>query len=281
MKNYILKATCEDKPGIISTLTGAITENDGNIIELDQFTDIDTKKFFFRSAFSLKEQKLDALNEILESIKEIFSMELTLKDEEEKSRILILCSKPPHCLIHLLEKKRQAAFPVEVPAIVSNHTDCENIAECNNIPFFHLPITPETKKEQEAAIEKIIEEQHIDYIVLARYMQILSPEFCERYSGRIINIHHSFLPGFKGANPYRQAHERGVKIIGATSHFVTSDLDEGPIICQETIRVKHHHSVKELTRFGSDIESLVLARALKKVTENKVFIDGKKTVVFN
>jgi formyltetrahydrofolate deformylase len=231
-------------------------------------------------SFEINEEMIPSLTELLESVKEVFKMDLFLRKYNQNKKVLILCSKQPHCLIHLLEKKRQGAISFEIPCIISNHNDLKNIATYHNIPFHHLPITKEIKQEQEAQIEKFINEHKVDYIVLARYMQILSPKFCNQHEGKIINIHHSFLPGFKGANPYKQAFERGVKIIGATSHFVTEDLDEGPIICQETIRVHHHHTVDELTRFGADIEALVLARALKYVIEDKVFIDLKKTVVF-
>ena len=280
MNNYILKISCKDKPNIISMITGAIAECNGNITDLDQYSDPDTGNFFLRLTFTIDKEGLFQVKVLLGSIEIVFKMELTLRLETEQKKVLILCSKQPHCLIHLLEKKRQGAMSIEIPYIISNHVDCESIAAHHNIPFCHFPIQKDRKQEQEALIEEVIEENSIDYIVLARYMQILSPEFCAKHKGKIINIHHSFLPGFKGANPYKQAHERGVKIIGATSHFVTEDLDEGPIICQETIRVNHHHNVAEFTRFGADIEALVLARAVKHVTEDKVFIDGKKTVAF-
>ncbi len=280
MKKYILKISCKDKPGIVSMLTGAVAECEGNILDLDQFSDQNTKNFFLRMTFEIEESNTAMLNEILHSVQVVYTMQLSLRESHINKRILILCSKQPHCLIHLLEKKRQGAIPIEIPSIISNHRDCESIAAYHHIPFHYFPITKETKERQEAQIERVIEEDKIDYIVLARYMQILSPEFCAKYDGKIINIHHSFLPGFKGANPYKQAFDRGVKTIGATSHFVTEDLDEGPIICQETIRVNHHHDVTELTRFGADIEALVLARAVKHVSEDKVFIDAKKTVVF-
>ncbi|MCH9621521.1 MAG: Formyltetrahydrofolate deformylase [Chlamydiia bacterium] len=280
MNRYTLKISCLDKPSIISKLTSAISDLKGNITDLDQYSDSQTKNFFFRMMFKLEESNIPKLLTTIEAIKAIFGMKISLYQENTKKRILILCSKQQHCLIHLLGKVKQGAIPVEISHILSNHTDCEAIAAYHNVPFHHLPIEKDNKREQEILIERVIDENKIDYIVLARYMQILSSEFCKKYEGQIINIHHSFLPGFKGANPYKQAHERGVKIIGATSHFVTEDLDEGPIICQETIRVNHHHSVQELTRFGSDIESVVLSRAVKHVAEDKVFIDGKKTVVF-
>lgn len=280
MKNFVLKINCEDKPGIVSMLTIGVSECDGNITDLDQYTDKQSGRFFLRMVFSLNEEKLKLLEDIFESIKTVYSMKMIFREESTTKKALILCSKQPHCLIHLLEKIRQGAMNIEVPAIISNHNDCKKIASYHNIPFHHFPITKETKKEQEAEVEKVIENNDIDFIILARYMQILSPEFCKKYEGRIINIHHSFLPGFKGANPYKQAHERGVKIIGATAHFVTADLDEGPIISQKTIRVNHHHSIAELTLFGADIESLVLSSAVKYVANDQVFIDGKKTIVF-
>jgi formyltetrahydrofolate deformylase len=280
MENYVLKASCRDKPHIISQITASIAQNEGNITDLDQYSDKGTQHFFLRLTFSMDEKNLSSLMFSFKSIREFFDMEISLRVENQKKKMLILCSKQPHCLIHLLEKKRQGAISVDIPAIVSNHKDCEPIAAYHHIPFHHFPISKENKMEQEALIEELIEQNHVDLIVLARYMQILSPTFCKKYEGKIINIHHSFLPGFKGANPYKQAHDRGVKIIGATSHFVTSELDEGPIICQETIRVNHHHSIEEFIRFGADIEALVLARAVKHVLEDKVFIDGNKTVAF-
>ena len=280
MKKYILKVSCLDKPSIISMLTTAISKLDGNIIDLDQYSDPATGNFFYRMVFNLKEDNFEPLQNGVKLVQKTFSMKVSLTEQHAKKRALVLCSKQPHCLTHLLGKIKQGAIPLDISHIISNHPNLESIAAYNNIPFHHFPISKESKKEQESLIERVIEKNEIDFIILARYMQILSPEFCKKYEGRIINIHHSFLPGFKGANPYRQAHERGVKIIGATCHFVTEDLDEGPIICQETIRVNHHHSVEELTRFGSDIESVVLSRAVKYVAENKVFIDGKKTVVF-
>ena len=279
MKKYLLKISCKDKPGIISMITGALAEWEANITELDQFSDPETKNFFLRLLFTIEEYQLPKIKELLDSVKEVYDMELNLREEDKQKKTIILCSKEPHCLIHLLEKQRQNAIPMDITHIISNHPNLETVAIHHNIPFCHLPITSETKNEQEAMIERIIETNKIEFIILARYMQILSQKFCDKYKDRIINIHHSFLPSFKGANPYKQAHQRGVKIIGATAHFVTEDLDEGPIICQETIRVSHHHDICELTRFGADIESLVLARAVKYVCEDKVFIDKNKTVV--
>jgi len=281
-KKFILKLTCLDKAGIVAHVTTELFHLEGIIINSDQFSDPDTGQFFMRIVFEI-EDTVNIQKEIEKQLLPIFKThEITwqLSDSEHKPSVLILCSKQEHCLNHLLSKHRSGGLNIDIKAIGSNHPLLEEVASWYKIPFHHLPITPNTKKQQELQIQKLVEDQKIDYIILARYMQILSPEFCDIYKGRIINIHHSFLPGFKGANPYRQAHERGVKIIGATAHFVTDDLDEGPIIAQETIRVGHEHSVNELTRYGADIEALVLARAVKQVSEYRVFIDKNKTVVF-
>jgi formyltetrahydrofolate deformylase len=207
-------------------------------------------------------------------------MNWELFDLEKRPNLLILCSKERHCLNSLLNKQKTGLLPANISLIASNHRVLEEMAGWYNLPFYHLPITPETKQSQEQEIKRLIEEYKIDYIVLARYMQILSPEFCRDFAGKIINIHHSFLPSFKGANPYLQAYERGVKVIGATAHFVTPLLDEGPIIHQETIAVDHSYTAQELARNGADVEAIVLSKAVKYVVEGKVFIDKNKTVVF-
>jgi formyltetrahydrofolate deformylase len=278
-KKYILKITCIDKPGIIADLSSCLFHLEGNILTLNQYTDPHSRKFFSRIGFEVHKEK-ETIETKMVPIFEKHGISAEVFEKEHKPKILILCSKQDHCLTDLLAKHARGVLPAIIPAIVSNHDTLMHIAGWYNTPFFHFPVTSETKESQERAIRGLIEEYKIDYIVLARYMQILSPAFCEDFSGRIINIHHSFLPGFKGANPYRQAHERGVKIIGATVHFVTSDLDEGPIICQEVIRVNHTHTVADLTRYGSDIECVTLARGLKYVLEGKVFIDQNKTIVF-
>lgn len=274
-QKYTLKVHCPDQKGLVAELTTKIFKLDGLITELDQFTDLDTAQFFMRIRFDCGQKLNDEFSEIFNK----FKITGALIPEFKRPKVLLLCSKQGHCLNDILHKWHSGSLPIDIPAILSNHNDLEEMAKWYQIPFKHLPITKETKKQQEAEIEKIIESQEVDYIVLARYMQILSEEFCQKYSGKIINIHHSFLPGFKGARPYHQAFERGVKLIGATSHFVTGDLDEGPIICQETIRVNHSQSAAELTRHGADIEALVLIRGLRAVIENRVFIDGRKTVV--
>jgi formyltetrahydrofolate deformylase len=219
-----------------------------------------------RGAFSVLAQK--------------FGMEWSLYDLAQKPKVLILVSKEGHCLNDLLHRYRTGSLGVEVPAVISNHTSLMHLAEWHEIPFIHLPITPETKQKQEAALLQEIKNRTIDLVVLARYMQILSPELCKALRGRAINIHHSFLPSFKGARPYHQAFTRGVKLIGATAHFVTEDLDEGPIIEQEVARVDHTHKPEDLVTIGQDIECMVLARALKYYAEHRVLLNGNKTVVF-
>lgn len=280
-KNYIFKLACKDARGTVSKTTSKLAELGAFITELDQFSDTETDRFFMRIAFDLPENKEEETKQALtETLQQIKLPSWSLRWSDQKYKVLILCSKIGHCLSHLLYKWSEKSLDVDIPAIISNHPDLKKVADWHEIPFHHLPITPETKKEREAEIAEIIESKGIDYIVLARYMQILSPEFCETYKNRIINIHHSFLPGFKGAKPYQQAYDRGVKIIGATSHFVTPDLDEGPIILQDVIRVSHRHTVSDLTRYGADIESVVLSRAVKYVSEDRVFVNGHKTIVF-
>lgn len=278
-KKFTLKITCLDKPGIVADLATTIFKLGGMIITSDQYSDPDTRQFFMRIVF-----EIDSSQTLIEAsllpVFEKFFIEWQLIDSEHKPSLFILCSKQSHCLVDLLNKHKNGSLLVNIKGIGSNHTLLEEVADWYKIPFHHLPISSETKHSQEHLLTTLIEKARVDYIILARYMQILSPEFCTLFEGRIINIHHSFLPGFKGANPYKQAHQRGVKIIGATAHFVTSDLDEGPIIAQETIRVSHEHTISDLTRYGADIEALVLSRAVKQVTEYRVFIDKNKTVVF-
>lgn len=277
-KKFILKISCEDQMGIVASITSSLFELGCNLDTLDQFSDSSTGQFFMRIVAEGNTSK-EALKSKLAPCFKKFSIEADIYDEFEKPKLLIMCSKQDHCLNHILNSHKNGRLNVEIPLIVSNHKDLSEVASWYKIPFVYLPITPENKKNQEAELMKLVEKHDVDYIILARYMQIISPELCGKYKGRIINIHHSFLPGFKGANPYRQAFERGVKMIGATAHFVTEDLDEGQIICQETIRVNHAHTVQDLTRYGADIESLVLTRAIKYVVERRVFIDANKTVV--
>ncbi len=275
-KKYLLKITCLDRAGIVSELSTAIFHIGGFITAFDQFSDPDSKEFFMRCVF---ETENEITNELAPAFKK-FNITWELRDLERKPKLLILCSKERHCLNDLLNKQKTGLLSAEIGAIVSNHTLLEEMAGWYHLPYYHLPITKETKADQEVQIKKLISKYEIDYIVLARYMQILSPEFCEAFPGKIINIHHSFLPSFKGANPYLQAYERGVKVIGATAHFVTANLDEGPIIHQETIPVDHSYTAQELAKNGSDVEAVVLSKAIKYVVDGKVFIDKHKTIVF-
>lgn len=278
---YILTLACADRPGIVASIAGIITECHGNIIESSQFGDAGSGRFFMRVKFAGTENCGKA--EFLASFKEIgekFDMQWRLYDAGRKTRTLLMASKTDHCLNDLVYRAGTGTLPIDIVRIVSNHEDVARIAELNHIPFTHLPVSAESKQQQEEALRKLIEADEADLIVLARYMQILSDRMSEDYFGSIINIHHSFLPGFKGARPYHRAYERGVKLIGATAHYVTPELDEGPIIEQETERVNHAMSPKDLIAAGRDIERRVLARAVKYHAEHRVLINNGRTVVF-
>lgn len=281
MNDYILTLSCPDKIGIVHTVTGWLLNQHGNIIDAQQFGDAQTERFFLRIHFALPEpQAVDTLNNAFADIACRFNMDAHIHDPRRKARLLILVSRQGHCLNDLLFRTRSQQLPVEIAGIVSNHNDFADMAGAYGIPFHHLPVTPDTRQQQEKQILGIVERESIDLVVLARYMQILSNELCQALAGRAINIHHSFLPSFKGARPYHQAHTRGVKIIGATAHYVTADLDEGPIIEQDIERVDHAMSPQDLTRVGSDVESLVLARAVKSHVEHRILLNGQRTVVF-
>ena len=285
---FILTLSCPDKPGIVHAVTGFLVQHDLNIVDSSQFGDPTSKRFFMRVHFgpdgteaAASNVSVHTLRESFKKIAESMSMDFELHSASRKPRVLIMVSKIGHCLNDLLFRQSTSQLGIEVPLIVSNHGDFEPLAASYKIPFFHLPVTADTKAEQEGRILELVKEYHIDLIVLARYMQVLSPTLCTAMSGKIINIHHSFLPSFKGAKPYHQAYDRGVKIIGATAHFVTSDLDEGPIIEQNVVRVDHGLGPKALSIEGSNVESNVLAAAVKFVTERRVLLNGHKTVVFN
>ena len=254
---------------------------DCNITDSAQFGDPEGGRYFMRVSFSappaLTHDKIEAA---FKPIFERFKMAAQIHDLEKRPRVVILVSRFGHCLNDLLYRHRIGALPIEIPAIVSNHRDFYQLAASHDIPFHHLPVTPETKTRQERKLLELVEEEGADFLVLARYMQILSDELCAELEGRAINIHHSFLPSFKGARPYHQAHKRGVKLVGATAHYVTADLDEGPIIEQEAVRVDHAMSPDDLVAAGRDIESLVLARAVKWHAEHRVLVNGRRTVVF-
>jgi formyltetrahydrofolate deformylase len=279
--NFILTLSCADRPGIVAAVTTELAALNANIAESNQFWDRETGQFFMRLAFTAPETvSREALELALKPAIERFSMRTALIDQSRRKRILIMVSKFDHAMLHLLYQIRVGWLDAEVAAIVSNHDDSRATAAYEEIAFHHLPVDKGNRAEQEGKVIKLVQETGSDLVVLARYMQILSDTFANRLYGRIINIHHSFLPSFKGARPYHQAHERGVKLIGATAHYVTPDLDEGPIIEQETTRVNHAMTPDELIAVGRDIESRVLARAVKLHLESRVMINGRKTVVF-
>ena len=280
---YILTISCPDTVGIVYAVSGFLAERSCNIIDSAQFGDRGTNLFFLRVHFSAapsgpSQAELEAA--FAEQVAERFGMTWKLHDAGRRQRVLIMVSKFGHCLNDLLYRYRTGYLPIEIPAIVSNHRDFYQLAAWHNIPFHHLPLTSDTKAQQEARLLEIVEQEKVDLVVLARYMQVLSPALCERMAGRVINIHHSFLPSFKGAKPYHQAHARGVKLIGATAHYVTSNLDEGPIIEQEAERVDHTMTPDDLVAIGRDIENIVLARAVRYHVEHRVLLNGGRTVVF-
>jgi formyltetrahydrofolate deformylase len=280
--SLILKLSCQDRPGIVAAVSGFLASHQFNIRDSAQFGDGETGLFFMRVSIDdlLGGRSLEDLRAAFAPVAAPFGMTWELHDEQARPRMLVLVSKFGHCLNDLLYRYSIGALPVEIPAIVSNHRDWYQRAANHDIPYHHWPVTAASKQRQEGMLRELIEQERIDLIVLARYMQVLSPDLCRAYSGRIINIHHSFLPSFKGAKPYHQAHARGVKLIGATAHYVTEDLDEGPIIEQEVGRVEHGYSPDQLAAVGRDIESLVLARAVKYHVEHRIFLNGHRTVVF-
>lgn len=281
MNDFILTLSCPDRIGIVHSVTGWLLGLHGNIVDAQQFGDIEEERFFLRVHFKLPlPATVESLQESFASVAERFSMDAHIHDANRKARLLILVSRQGHCLNDLLFRTHSGQLPVEIAAIASNHNDYAGMAASYGIPFHHLPVTPETRPQQEQQILELVDAHQVDLVVLARYMQILSADMCKALSGRAINIHHSFLPSFKGARPYHQAHARGVKIIGATAHYVTSDLDEGPIIEQDIERVDHAMSAHQLTRVGSDVESLVLARAVRNHVEHRILLNGSRTVVF-
>jgi formyltetrahydrofolate deformylase len=277
--DLIATLQCEDQPGIVHAMTSAVLACQGNIIENQQFTDHATNTFVMRTRFETA-QGIDAAHATLLAGLTQFKPTLKIRPTQEKPRVLILVTKESHCLRDLLYLRELDELPVEIPMVVSNREDLKELVESHGIPFSYLPISTETKASQESAILKIVDELEIDFVVLARYMQILSSDFCRKMPGKIINIHHSFLPGFKGAKPYHQAHDRGVKIIGATAHFVTADLDEGPIIEQDVAHVNHSATPEQLIALGRDIERRVLSRAVSLYAEDRIFVVGHRTVIF-
>lgn len=280
-QTFILTLACMDQPGIVAALTTELADAGANIAESAQFWDRQTDRFFLRLAFTAPASATrDSLERQLGPVVQRFDLKITLKDRSRRPRVILMVSKFDHALLHLLYQIRVGWLDAEVVAIASNHQDSRRTADYEGVPFYHWPVTKENKAEQEEKLLALVREQDADLVVLARYMQVLSDNLSKRLSGKAINIHHSFLPSFKGAKPYHQAHERGVKLIGATAHYVTADLDEGPIIEQETERVTHAMTPDDFVAVGRDVESRVLARAVKSHLEGRVMINGHKTVVF-
>ncbi len=279
--NYILTLSCPDRTGIVYRVTGLLFESGCNIIDAQQFGDDETRRFFLRVHFETPDVvEMETLEESFASLAEAFDMDWRIHDARRRARLLVLVSKQGHCLNDLLFRAHSRQLPVDIAAVASNHEDFAALAASYGVPFHHLPTSAAARQAQERQVLELVERERIDLVVLARYMQILSPELCAALAGRAINIHHSFLPSFKGAKPYHQAHQRGVKIIGATAHYVTRDLDEGPIIEQDIARVDHAMTPKELVRVGSDTESQVLARAVRRHVEHRILLNGHRTVVF-
>ena len=283
MTTHVLTLSCPDRAGIVHAVSGFLLEHGGNIEEAAQFNDPTTGLFFMRVQFVILEGGQERAQTLREALKELaagFEMRWQLHDAAQPMRSVIFVSREGHCLNDLLFRVKSGLLPLDVRAIVSNHRDFYQLAASYNIPFHHIAVSKDNKAQAEARQYEIIQAEGAELVVLARYMQILSDDLCSKLAGRAINIHHSFLPSFKGARPYYQAHERGVKLIGATAHYVTADLDEGPIIEQDVARADHTHTVEGLTALGRDTESQVLARAVKWHAERRVLLNGHKTVVF-
>ncbi|ROQ37500.1 formyltetrahydrofolate deformylase [Frondihabitans sp. PhB188] len=278
--HWTLTLVCEDRPGIVHAISGAVVDAGGNITESQQFSSHDTGTFFMRLQV-VSETGRQTFVDALAPVTERYGMEWKLDVVGRPLRTLVLASKAAHCLNDLLFRQRAGQLPVEIPLVLANHPDLGGLAEFYGVPFEHRPVVgPELKAEFERRVLDVVEEHDVELVVLARYMQILSPELCAALEGRAINIHHSFLPGFKGASPYRQAHARGVKLIGATAHFVTSNLDEGPIIEQNVVRVDHTRTPEDLMAIGQDEESRTLTQAVRWFAEDRVLLDGARTIVF-
>ncbi|MCQ4080713.1 formyltetrahydrofolate deformylase [Streptomyces sp. RB6PN25] len=278
---YLLTLSCPDKRGIVHAVSSYLFMTGCNIVDSQQFGDQDTGLFFMRVHFSAEPPvTADKLRASFAAVADSFGMDWQIHSADQKMRILIMVSKFGHCLNDLLFRSRIGALPVEIAAVVSNHTDFEELVGSYGIPFHHIPVTKDAKPQAEAELLDIVEAEGVELVVLARYMQVISDDLCKKLAGRIINIHHSFLPSFKGAKPYHQAHARGVKLIGATAHYVTADLDEGPIIEQEVERVGHEATPEQLVAVGRDVECQALARAVKWHSEHRVLLNGTRTVVF-
>ncbi len=280
---YVLLLSCPDRPGIVATVTALLFEHGANIEESQQFDDVGTDQFFMRIRFSTgsSDPGTDGWSGLVAPVAERYGMEWSLRDASVPHRAVLMVSRFGHCLNDLLFRWRSGQLNLEIPAVVSNHRDLEPLVASYGIPFVHLPVTADTKAAAEARLRELVAEHDVDLVVLARYMQVLSDGLARDLSGRVINIHHSFLPSFKGAKPYHQAHVRGVKLVGATAHYVTPDLDEGPIIEQDVVRADHRMTPEDLVRAGEEVESRVLARAVRWHCDSRILLNGTRTVVFD
>lgn len=283
MKRAILIIQCPDQKGIVASVSDFLYQHGGNILEVDQYVDQEAKRFFMRASWELDSFGLDRKeisSRFQEEVAGSFDMTFTLHFNSPKTRMALFVSKLSHCLFDVLARHHSGQLEVDIPLVISNHEDLRGVVEAFGIPYFHIPVTKDSKKESEQRQLELMREHEIDFVVLARYMQIISPEFIQHFPNRIINIHHSFLPAFMGAKPYHAAFERGVKIIGATAHYVTEELDAGPIIEQEVARVRHHNSISELVSIGQDVEKVVLSRAIKSHLDRKVMVFRNRTIIF-
>jgi formyltetrahydrofolate deformylase len=280
---YRLTISCPDQVGIVAKVAGLIAEQGGTIVEANHHTDSVNGWFFMRHEIlaSSLVNGIETFKEKFADLAAAFQMQWQLNDSDQPKKIALFASKESHCLADLLYRWHEKDLPGEIVCVIANHPDLKEMADWYQVPFHHVPVTPDTKPQAFAEAEKLVEQYEADVVVLARYMQILPPQLCSKFAGRVINIHHSFLPSFVGAKPYHQAYERGVKLIGATCHYVTEELDAGPIIEQDVIRVNHAHTVEDLKRLGRDVEKTVLSRGLRHHLEDRVLIHGNKTVVFS
>lgn len=281
--DIVLKFSCKDQPGIVAAVANLFALQGFNIRESSQFEDVSAARFFMRTVFESSEgsKSLADVKTSFQPLAERYGMDWDIHDKHVKPKVIIAVSQWGHCLSNILNSWKRGSLPIDIVAVISNHEVMQPLCDWYQVPFHYLPITPETKPEQEAQIMSMMDDLEADFLVLARYMQILSDDLCRQLSGRAINIHHSFLPGFKGAKPYHQAYDRGVKLIGATAHYVTADLDEGPIIEQSVERVSHANMPEELVEIGQDIEAIVLNRAVRWHAQHRVLLNGEKTVVFD
>lgn len=279
--DFVLVLDCPDRPGIVHAVSGFLVEHGGNILESQQFGDQNTGRFFMRIDFATEgAATVEQLRADFVEVARRFEMRYEVWAARAPYRTLIMVSKHLHCLNDLLFRYSTGALQIDIPVVVSNHHDAEPLVRSHGLEFAHVPVTPETKPAAEAELLRLVKEHDVDLVVLARYMQVLSDDLCRELSGKAINIHHSFLPSFKGAKPYHQAYDRGVKLVGATAHYVTADLDEGPIIEQDVIRVDHNHTQEQLVAAGRDVEAQVLSRAVRWHSESRVLLNGHRTVVF-